>query len=387
MRNRALAGLALLLSAGALHAGVYNTVEPPLYPLPSNFTLFQSRLGDLRSIPVQRPSDGKSPRDGCLQRVAALEEKGRVGTLTVADRINLGADYIRLLKYEEAVRLLDVAQAEEPDNFMVLANLATANELAGRADRAIFYEQQALKAWPRVWLGYSTEQLNWYRRAERYYLHLLELRQQESRQQFGRKADESLDALFPGMRFVGPSGQYEAGEMNADSWDALPLERIPLLSQLVLWLPFDNRLYWLLGELLNAQGDVEAAYKVLDDLVYARGFRSPELFAHRQVLLKAKPAAELFNGTGGPLAKEQLLWALAPRGATPSAGIGSAVSEAGWAVAVDSIAQPPAPPTPLPQQPAMWLPDWRTFTVGMASGAALALLVGMQLRYGRRRTV
>jgi tetratricopeptide (TPR) repeat protein len=445
----ALAAVALLGPAGSLWAGVYNTAEPAPYPLPSTFDRFQIELGSMRGVAVdvwagdpafiasaggtaaapQGPAAffaaatlmagaRETLRGRYLRQVQALEAKGRTGELTAEDRLNLGAYYIRLLRYEEAARTLDAAAAEDPDNFMVLANLATANHLAGRLDRAIDYEQQALKAPPRLWAGISAEQIDWYRRAERYYLSLLMLRQQEERFQPGRPP-ATVDALFPGVRFVGQGGQYEAGTIAPEDLDRLPAERIPLVSQLTLWLPFDDRVYWLVGELLNAQGDVAPAFRILDDLVYVRNFAATECRAHRRVLFQFVDQAgwKLFGGPKGPAAKEQLLWSLALRGAFGAPPGGTMVNEVSWLAALDRLqgtdpfnfgpgAERPgnqgtnvvaadgssgtgskagASPQPGSPPPAPWLPDWRTFLVGMGSGALLALLIAQQVRQSRRR--
>jgi hypothetical protein len=388
-----------LAPGGAARAGVYNTAEPLLFPVTWNFQQFQSALGDVRSIAVERKSDRKTLRDHYLEQVEKLGAKQRTVGLTVADRVNLGACYLRLMRFEEAARVLDAAQAEEPDNFMVLANLATANYLAGPQDparlaRAILYQQQALKAWPSVHAGFTAEQLNWSRRAERYFLNLLELRQQEMRLQSGRAA-ETLDDLFH-VRFVGPGGKYEAGTLAPDLTDRLPLERVPIVSQLLLWLPFDNRLYWLMAELLNAQGDLRGANAIMNELVDARAYRPPELWAHRQVVrqawLEAEPVLKVLESDQGPEVKQQLLWALAPREAGGAPGAGAVVQEAGWFAALLKMRGQPLAPGPAaaatkgtPPANTPWLPDWRTFVVGLATGGALTVLIGQQFRQSQAR--
>ena len=403
--HAALALAAFLLPSGSLWAGLYNTAEPSLYPLPQSFAQFQSIRGDLQSVAVERPGAPNPLREHYLKQVAALEAKNRSGDLTVEDRVNLSAYYTRLLRYEEAVRVLSAAEAREPDNFMVLCNLATANYLAGpqdpaRLDRAVTEQEQALKSWPVVWAGLTADQLAWYRRAEHYFLILLQQRRQEARLQGGR-APETLDDLFH-VRFVGPGGQYEAGTLAPDQMDALPLERVRVVTQLLLWLPFDNRLYWLLAELLNAQGDVESAAKIMDVLV-ATNFNTPELWAHRKVLRQALPVAEELDGDKGPVTKEWLAWALAPRGTALPPGAGPLLQEAAWAAVFERLRQSatteaepgrnaadrPAPadqaaPTPKSQPPS-WMPDWRPFLVGLLSGVALTVLAGLQFRQSQAR--
>jgi tetratricopeptide (TPR) repeat protein len=410
MRTALTAALAVglfLLPSGSLHAGLYNTAEPPLYPPPQTFAQFQSVRGDLQGAAVERPGAPNPLREHYLQQVKGLEAKGKAGDLTVEDRVNLGAYYVRLLRFEEAVRVLSAAEAQEPDNFMVLCNLATANYLAdpqdpARLDRAITEQEQALKAWPVVWAGLTADELRWYRRAEGFFLTLLQQRRQEARLQAGRPP-QTLDDLFH-VRFVGPSGQYEPGTLAPDQMAALPAERVPIVSQLLLWLPFDNRLYWLLAELLNAQGDVESAVKIMDVLV-ATNFNTPELWAHRKALRQALPVAQELGGDKGPVSKEWLLWEVAPREPGLAPGAGPLLKEAAWAAAFerlrrgDALAEPRSaagsgrPPAETADkaapgdkgQPASWMPDWRPFLVGLASGVALALLVGLQVRQSRAR--
>ncbi len=403
--------LGLCLATGHAHAGLYNTAEPQPYPLPQTFQDFRVRLSDLRSVPNDRQTSPARAR--VLKQVATLEAKERGEGLGVEDRVNLAACYVRLFKTEEAVRALAPAEARDPDNFLVLANLAVANYLVGTSaaspaekqaglQQAVQYQRRALKAWP--WNGFTGEQLNFYHRAERYFLRLLEHRWEEARSQDPAAAERGglgfpsgaaaggLDPLFPGVRFSGPGGDYQAGCVDAETQDHLPLEGIPVVTQLCLWLPFDDRLYWLLAELLNAQGNVVDAGTVMMELEDARGFHNRELHRHRQVVLDARPAALVLSGSDAAVVKEKLLLALAPRGATAAPGAGQLAAEAAWAGALGHLSQgealaPTAPsgPSDPPSAPVPWLPDWRTFGVGVLTGAAVSALVGLQWRHGRRR--
>src|SRR5712691_4221168 len=98
----ALAVLGLcLLPLRAARAGVYNTVDPHLWPDPRwDFNEFRGELNKLRSIAIDL-QDPKSTNAEYRQRVAAVREKERRGELTVDDRINLGCYLIRLRKFEE----------------------------------------------------------------------------------------------------------------------------------------------------------------------------------------------------------------------------------------------------------------------------------------------
>ncbi len=68
------------------------------------------------------------------------------------------------------------------------------------------------------------------------------------------------------------------------------------MQQLVLWLPDDTRLYWLLGELYNANGDIGASAKIFDDCIgNVRRFSAPDLRVHRLVVQEAKPGNPLLD--------------------------------------------------------------------------------------------
>jgi hypothetical protein len=143
-----------------------------------------------------------------------------------------------------------------------------------------------------------------YRKAEEYQLKLLKLRQREQRAKKNPKADfDSVDALFDDgqkppspVRFVGESGTYEAGKIAAKEKAKLPKDAIEIVQQLLIWLPEDDRLYWLLGELYNARGgakDIQAARLIFDELAGARSTTAgswtrrvvaPELAEHYRVL-------------------------------------------------------------------------------------------------------
>jgi tetratricopeptide (TPR) repeat protein len=393
-----------LAATPGLRAGVYNTAEPAIWPLPSSFPEFQYRLGEMRSVAVDRPKnpgETETPYERGLRLVAALETKARTDGLTVDDRINLGASYIRLLKYEEAVRALTPAETQDPGNFMVLANLATANQGAGRLDRAIAYLQQALAAWPDIQIGFDPVQLRWYRRAERFHLLLLQLREQENRLQVGRPV-ETVDAIFGRLRFNAPGGEYEPGRIPSDQWDQLPGDWLPLLSQLVFWLPFDDRLYWLMAELVNGQGGPDIALQMMDELVYSRRFAGRECTEHRRTLKKYEEAITQLTGEKGRVGKERLLGVVLPRGAGLAPGGGAMMQEVGWLVALDyqqkiALGGPPIDPgnsptnggagaaSNSPAPPAFWQPDVRHLVVSFLAGVAVTVLLMLQVRANRAR--
>jgi hypothetical protein len=154
------------------------------------------------------------------------------------------------------------------------------------------------------------------------------------------------------VHFVGESGQYEAGKLAAAEHARLPAEALAVVQQLVLWLPEDTRLYWLLGELYNADGDIGAAAKIFDDCIgNVRRFSAADLRAHRLVVQEAKPkdASALLN---------------------PSV-VGSDVA---------------AENAPASGSPPSWLPDrTQLLAVGGIAALVIVLLGYFQIREMRRR--
>jgi tetratricopeptide (TPR) repeat protein len=426
-----IAGLALCLGVALpARAGIYSTNDLSPWPLPASFREFQLKHGELRAAPVDLPNrlsmaallvtteaspagltvPGRllltlpvalpyleRPTLGLrlLNQVTALEVKERKGELTLDDRINLAADYLYLAPpnnaapwANKAIRVLTPAVGDR-GNFLVLANLATAYEMAGIPERALDYRRQALAAWPQSWPGWSTLQLVWYRRLEKLHLHLLQLRTQEAAR--SPRGPEKLDELFPGVKFVGPKGEYEAGRIALEQMAEIPPDAINLVMQLLFWLPNDNRLYWLLAELLNAQGDVLAAERIFYDLVEQRNYKQArEVRQHYQILVEARPAAQVLAGAMTPAVQQLLLWAAAPPpGSDLAPGIAPLAQQVGWMAAVHyqanrdrKEAPASAPAAPPPQS---WLPNWKDVVIGFVAGLIVAPLVIQQWRELRRR--
>jgi hypothetical protein len=101
--------------------------------------------------------------------------------------------------------------------------------------------------------------------------------------QLRRKAPPgiAIDPLFgpkdKPVRFVNDAGKYEAGHIPIAEKDKLPGDAIEIVEQLLVWMPNDLQLYWLLGEVFNASAmskkkqedkyqDIKAAYLILKEL-------------------------------------------------------------------------------------------------------------------------
>jgi tetratricopeptide (TPR) repeat protein len=373
-----------------------------LWPWPAPFVQFQQDLADYRAAAVVKESPLRQHYE---RRVKELEAAEARGTLGRDDAINLGAYYIRLGQPEKAVRLLEPRARE--GHFLLLANLATAHELSRSADGpdlALRYREQALAAWPSIYSGWTTWMLNSYRKAEQYHLKLLTLRQERARQAAGRPGPLQLDNLFPRVRFGGPGGKYEVGGISPAQWGEVPPDASNVVMQLLLWLPFDDGLHWLLGELLNASGDVAGAAAMMKTVVEKPPDPAnpqwavnipPELREHYQAVSAAAAAREKFaqevQTLQDPFLNPTLLWALAPRG-SGLAGGGEIAREASLAAIMKAYEPAPSPKAETqpaaPADPAKsWLPDWRALAVGFAAGAVVVWLLGYQIRQARRAKV
>jgi hypothetical protein len=374
-----------LVASGPLGAGVYNTTESPFLPPVDKIDYFVSELRGIPA-PANVPVRPGTLRYVYLNQLADLEARAREGPLTTPDRVNLGACYIRLQRDADAIRVL---QAGDLKHFLILANLATAYQGMGQLDRAIAYQNQALQAWPTVWAGWSRTELIWYRRAERYYLKLLQLRQREQPDARGGPVRvQAVDPLFverdgTKFRLEGQNG-YEAGILPYETQAELPPDAFQIALQLVLWQPFDDRLYWLLGEVLNGYGQIEAAAKILDNLVAQRQ-RSDirALMQHRKVLLAARAFLEKW---ADPKVRAALFAVVTPRGTLLPPVVGD-VSHESAALAPFFVQQVPAPE---PSQPTLaaasrWALDWRQLCVGFGSGILVAVFGGFQWQEWRRR--
>ena len=100
----------------------------------------------------------------------------------------------------------------------------------------------------------------------------------------------------------GRTGNTYAGRISAEELKKLPPDAIAIVQQLLIWLPGDARLYWLLGELLNAEGDVSSAATVFDECLWTRRYDSPLLREHRQVVQQANASQAPFLGSLEPSA-------------------------------------------------------------------------------------
>ena len=296
---------------------------------------------------------------------------------------------LRLGRATQVRELLDKKgiAPNDPSRFLLLAHQAMAWRDVDLS-RAVDFQEQALRAWPRIWLGWSPEVLAWFRRCEQLNLQLLKSRQREK--EAGLTNWKNLDALFPGVSFVGPNGEYQAGEIAPRYFDKLPREAGLQVLQLWLWNPEDDRLAWLMAELLNAYGNIEGNIEVADKILQKLGNKGlndrPELRQHRQVL---NVAVEMLREMRRPDTqfRTRAFWMLFPHLDPLAGGAAMAVNLTGPTAAILAEQLPlPAPPAgPEASVPPPFQLQWKQIFVSFVGGWIVCILINLQIREWRRR--
>ena len=386
-RRIALIGL-LVAGFGAVpsaRAGLYNTADAEAETrLSPNFEgVFRSVLGDLRSVSAAKPD-----RESTLRKryvlMEALGAKAIPDLRTLEEKLNYSVVLIRRNKADEAISLLQPLTREHPDNLIVQSHFATAHFLSSSEDfraRATDLMRQTLSIWPERWDDLDDARkaylarLGWeglYEQNRKYEVYFEKLIRHRIREEARRKKklpiEETIDPLFVGndqdkkpVRFVSDAGKFEAGRLADAERARLPGDAIEIVEQLLVWMPNDLRLYWLLGELLNANAmtrktdaekyqDIRSSYLIMKELVEGWRDAPKELGEHHAVLknyLEMTPAPN-------PIAVGEL----------------------------KNIIDDPDKDTNPPLTAEQW---WRALVVGFVTGFAIGLFALWQIQEMRRR--
>lgn len=301
MRGYSIVGL--LLMAGPGLAGIYSPDEPFLFEIDSEGIAkpiqyvggFEGIAADFRDIGA--PQSNLTPR--LESRVRDRKAKG-TSALSPEEMAGYTADLIRLSRPDEVLNILQpLARDPRRGGFLVYAHLARAHASRGEWRDAADQQQVAnqYSEFPTKFAKLTKEQLTWLKRIEReYYRPFLVRRAEEARGGRPNELREDVDALFPvsadrkrtvePIRFVAENGEYAPGKLAEAERKKLPVDALAIVQQMILWHPKDARLYWLLGELYNAEGEIEIAARILDACSFNMGYSNPNLLRHRQVLLK-----------------------------------------------------------------------------------------------------
>ncbi len=305
-----------LLCQPPSYAGFYNPVDP-VKPVPNLEEFFRNQLPSIRGY--TKPdgltvTEETANRKDYLRRVEDLRHKEARGPLPPAEQVALAAYLIRLGETEEAIRVLETAirviPRDDVNCFYAMANLGTAYQRAGDLATAQLRLEDALALAPP-----ATKPLE--------HFHYLLVQQRRAEQAPPGRAP--LDRLFP-IEFVGESGKWEVNQLadkerkklteylqkqlgkpptpveptlmehhvgraavHGCAMAATLTDAINIVQQLLLALPEDARLHWLLGELANAGGDVRGAYRAMDLAVNDFRLSTPELKERRLALQSVQP--------------------------------------------------------------------------------------------------
>jgi tetratricopeptide (TPR) repeat protein len=284
-----------------ISAGVYSTAEPK-WALSDQFRDFQEKsLIPLRqmgtpqaTLPLQKGYD--------LWATMLLASKdppprGQPDIYKPEERLDQAVCLLRI-RYpgkqmpEKAILFLNAALDRDKDNFLIKSTLATAYLVTGDYQRAGDWLDEAKPDWAKQFdqlspknkaflkesLQWESRDFAWFAKCEQYQRKLVRIRFKELRKGLLplAKALERVDQLFDPdpaptgyqpLRFVGESGKFEPGKLAKAEMEKLPPDATKIVEQLLVWMPDDLRLYWLLGELLNGQqGDVDGAKIVFTEL-------------------------------------------------------------------------------------------------------------------------
>jgi hypothetical protein len=292
-------------------AGLYSPDEPFNFEIDSDGFArpiqfaggFDSILAGMREVgrlPRTPDEPPNSDRKVYLDRVAQRQKKG-VSALTPDELAGYTADLIRLNRPSEALNILQpLARDPRRGGFLAYAHLAVGHSALAGWPEAYEQEQMAVRYsdFPASFAKLTKPQLAWLKRVEReYYYPFLVHRAEDSRRKRSRDLNEDVDAIFPSavppkkaddpFRVAVDGAEYKAGSIAETERKKLPKDAMAIVQQLVLWHPQDARLYWLLGELYNAEGDIDSALKILDHCSFNMGYSNPTLLRHRQVLQQA----------------------------------------------------------------------------------------------------
>lgn len=284
----------------------------------------------------------KAPRlteRGELDARIKKEQQKKAQDRTPEESAFLATDLLRFGRAEEAEAQI---KAQHRKSFLPNVTLAHVTAAQGQWERAFQFldianDMAANKRAPVSVPGTSPAKLKWQLALNKGALQtFIKLRADEAKGAKRPQENELPDRIFD-VNFANETGVLTAAEKAK-----LPPDALATVQQLVLWFPYDWRLYWLLGELYAARGEFRAAQKIMDECVYSGSY------SNRKVLMQHREAATKFAAvTERVLTLVDLMLfgqqvALNVTFVTPPDPLGSA-----------SLAPDPAPQTEQPDPPAV----------------------------------
>jgi hypothetical protein len=315
--SRCLAILALGL-CGAGYASLYQPDEPMAVPVGADgrgaalpFDEFKRRyvtLTNQLNPDLKKPNGEPTDRDKLLAQVK--ERRGKRNP-SPDDTAALAADLLRFGNTDEALNVLkplyDDRQRRGTRTYFVCSTLIHAHALRNEWDQALGYLPDLFDAsLPAKVPGWTDAQRGWFKKLDEDYLpHYLMIRKAESEPSAKANVDEEKPTpLFPlpvkgqadPVRFANDSGQYEPGSLAKAERDKLPADALAITQQFLFWFPGDTRLYWLLAELYAADGKIDEAEKLFNEIAGSRRYSNRKLvMEHRTAIarmIEARQEAE-----------------------------------------------------------------------------------------------
>lgn len=317
-----LAAVAVLQSVSKGWASLYSPQEPMAIPVedgkpvPLPFEEFKRRLTILRNALVEPLSGEKDnpDRQAFLQRIAEAsggKDAKKTKRLTAEETAALATDLIRVGQLDQALDNLSAKM--RPANYWVLTTLGHVHAARGDWAQAIELQMAARldTEMPEMVKGLTKGQRDWWEKLDRDYLpHYYQINKQylESRRGISQTELEEANRieeplpLFPlpvrsnfqnPVRFVNDAGEYQPGNLASAERAKLPPDALAIVQQLLLWFPLDVRLYWLLGELYAANGDLDSAAVIFDECTWSGKYGNRQVLRdHRQAIraaIEARP--------------------------------------------------------------------------------------------------
>ncbi|MBM3994913.1 MAG: hypothetical protein FJ303_12280 [Planctomycetes bacterium] len=258
-------------------AGYYSTFDSPYDTKMDAFDFiggFADTMDTLQTIPDAKPKSNPPIRRRYVL-MESLASKGGLNLETLEQKLNYSTVLIRRGRREEAEALLKPLLDEYPTNFILLSHYASACYLMGNDDfrrKAKFYMKKALNNWPERWsdlkketqdhllatYGWEETAYERNRRYEVYFKRLVDHRLEEEGVRAAKKErPDMLDPIFSDsgekpITFLNEKGEFEVGRIAASDKERMPGDAVEAVQQLLIWMPGEPRLLWLLAETYNA---------------------------------------------------------------------------------------------------------------------------------------
>ena len=270
---RILALVALFASAPGALAGIFSPNEPCPFevspegvakPLPLNvFKLFlNDRVAALQPAgPSVQP--GSTVGTPTFKGAAENRLKYDKPAPSRAEMVGLSADLLRLGHARAVVELLKPTLRDRNLDYRLLAHLALAHAALGDWETALLRQANAVgdSDPPTELAGTKPEQLKWMLKVDKTYTRRWLRAAQTDANPRTKPTDPDVPPLFR-LDDGTPLTFHEP--LSAAERQALPIDAVAIVQQMVLWAPLDANLLWLLGAVHLANGQFAEAFDILE---------------------------------------------------------------------------------------------------------------------------